>query len=302
MNLLMPYDITREVRLKLFAGDAALKKGAGFNTLYQVAPFLKWSYDTRSPQYPGILTLEPQLAHHMSINDYVNIVSRLKANVTHGNRFHIMVRNVIQEMGQDIEKTYFDLPRLRVSPPHDYLASGVSYAYPPHRDTWYAHPICAVNYWIPIFEITSENCLALFPNYFARAVENKSSEYDHDRWVSEYRFKAAEQTTKENRPHPVPTQPIDRAGELRVIGCPGDVLMFSAQHLHGTVKNTSGMTRFSIDFRTVNIDDLMEGRGAGNVDCGATGTTLGSYIRASDFAPLDLSKLDLSKLHPRIGE
>ena len=41
-----------------------------------------------------------------------------------------------------------------------------------------------------------------------------------------------------------------------VVGKPGSALLFSAQHLHATVPNTSGRTRFSIDFRTVHREDI----------------------------------------------
>ena len=56
--------------------------------------------------------------------------------------------------------------------------------------------------------------------------------------------------------------------------------MFSAQQLHATVPNTSGLTRFSIDFRTVHRDDVEAKRGARIIDSDATGTTLRDFIRA----------------------
>jgi hypothetical protein len=71
-----------------------------------------------------------------------------------------------------------------------------------------------------------------------------------------------------------------------VVTPPGGTLVFSAAHLHSTVPNTTDKTRFSIDFRTVNIDDLIEGVGAPNVDSACTGTTLRDFLRASDLAPL----------------
>jgi hypothetical protein len=49
------------------------------------------------------------------------------------------------------------------------------------------------------------------------------------------------------------------------------------------VPNTSGRTRFSIDFRTVNIDDVVSRREAPNVDSECTGTSLRDFLRASDF-------------------
>jgi hypothetical protein len=54
--------------------------------------------------------------------------------------------------------------------------------------------------------------------------------------------------------------------------------------MHSTVPNTSGRTRFSIDFRTVNLDDVIARRGAANVDSARTGTTLRDYLRGSDLS------------------
>jgi hypothetical protein len=62
--------------------------------------------------------------------------------------------------------------------------------------------------------------------------------------------------------------------------------LFSAAQLHSTVPNTSGVTRFSIDFRTVCLRDVIEDRGAPNVDSHCTGTSLRDFVRASDSAPM----------------
>jgi ectoine hydroxylase-related dioxygenase (phytanoyl-CoA dioxygenase family) len=50
---------------------------------------------------------------------------------------------------------------------------------------------------------------------------------------------------------------------------PGDMLCFSGAHLHASAANVSGFTRFSIESRTVNIDDLRHNRAAPNIDCQA---------------------------------
>ena len=73
---------------------------------------------------------------------------------------------------------------------------------------------------------------------------------------------------------------------MRVVTPPGGTLVFSAAQLHSTVPNTTSRTRFSIDFRTVNLDDLAEGVGAPNIDSECTGTTLRDFLRASDLEPL----------------
>jgi hypothetical protein len=62
------------------------------------------------------------------------------------------------------------------------------------------------------------------------------------------------------------------------------MMLFSAAQMHSTVPNNSGRTRFSIDFRTVNLDDAAARRGAPNIDSECTGTTMGDYLRGTDLA------------------
>ena len=63
-------------------------------------------------------------------------------------------------------------------------------------------------------------------------------------------------------------------------------MLFSAAQLHSTVPNTCGVTRYSIDFRTVHLEDVYNKVGAANIDSSATGTTMRDYLRATDFAHL----------------
>lgn len=57
--------------------------------------------------------------------------------------------------------------------------------------------------------------------------------------------------------------------------------------------NTSGRTRFSIDFRTVHLDSVVAKRGAPNIDSACTGTTMRDYLRATDLSriPYDIVSL-----------
>ena len=63
-------------------------------------------------------------------------------------------------------------------------------------------------------------------------------------------------------------------------------MVFSGAQLHSSVPNTSGRTRFSIDFRDVHRADVEAGRGAVNVDSHCTGTTMRDYLRVSDLERL----------------
>ena len=88
---------------------------------------------------------------------------------------------------------------------------------------------------------------------------------------------------EDTRPLPRPVEPVELDPQIRLI-CPvGGIILFSAAQLHSSVPNTSGVTRFSIDFRTVHLDDVVAKRGAPNVDASCTGTTMRDYLRAIDF-------------------
>jgi len=65
-------------------------------------------------------------------------------------------------------------------------------------------------------------------------------------------------------------------------------MLFSTCQLHATAPNVSGVTRFSYDLRTLDINDFREGRGPVNPDGHATGTTAGDFLRVSDLAPLEV--------------
>jgi hypothetical protein len=56
--------------------------------------------------------------------------------------------------------------------------------------------------------------------------------------------------------------------------------------MHSSVPNTSGVTRFSIDYRAVNLDDVVEKRGAPNIDSSCTGTVMRDFLRCSDLSRL----------------
>jgi hypothetical protein len=73
----------------------------------------------------------------------------------------------------------------------------------------------------------------------------------------------------------------------------GSVVLFAAAHLHSTVDNNAGIARYSIDFRTVNFDDVVNKRGAKNIDSHCHGTSLRDFMKGTDLSrmPEDVVKL-----------
>jgi hypothetical protein len=222
----------------------------------------------------------------MPVEQFVSIVAPLKPRFIHHPDTKGLTRALIEEIGCDPQDTYIDVPRLRVVTHGGYLTSGVGYAHHPHRDVWYSAPASQINWWIPIYSVESENSMAFHPRYWSEAIDNDSHEFDYYRWNRDGRANAAAHIKSDTRRQPKPQQPLELQPELRVITEPGGMLLFSAAQLHSTVPNTSGVTRFSIDFRTVSLRDVIEGRGAPIVDSHCTGTSLRDFVRAADSSPM----------------
>ncbi len=228
---------------------------------------------------------DPETAqYHFPVERYAAILAEMKPKFIHAPESKKCIQGMLREIGVDPEKTYFDVPRMRTSTSDDYLTSGIAYAFHPHRDTWYSAPMCQINWWMPIYPIVAENAMAFHPRYWSKAVRNGSVGYNYDEWNRTSRHNAAQFVKQDTRVQPKAEEPMELDPQVRVIAPPGGILLFSAAQMHSSVPNNSGRTRFSIDFRTVNIDDVAARRGAPNVDSACTGTTMGDYLRGSDLA------------------
>lgn len=230
---------------------------------------------------------DPQRAQYaLRVEDFVAAVAPLKSKFTNDARTKELVRDILREAGLDLARSFFDVPRLRVVTSDQFLTSGVGYAYQAHRDTWYSSPAAQINWWLPVFDLHAEQSLALYPFYWDHPIRNSSGDFDYDEWCRVGRQLATSQIGKDTRQHPLPLEPVNTSDEVRFIGNAAELILFSAGHLHATVPNTAGTTRFSIDFRTVHRDDLRARSGAPNIDNAARGTTLRDFLRADDFSPL----------------
>jgi hypothetical protein len=167
-----------------------------------------------------------------------------------------------------------------------YLTSGVGYAHHAHRDTWYSAPLSQLNWWLPIYEIESESSMAFHPAYWSKGVKNGSSEFNYYEWNSTGRKDAAKHVKSDTRKQPKPEEPMEMDPQVRFLPPAGGLVLFSAAQMHSTVPNTSGRARYSIDFRTVHLDEVESMGGAPNVDSAPKGTSLRDFKRASDLSDM----------------
>jgi hypothetical protein len=232
-------------------------------------------------------SLEPTTAqYNMPVEQYAAILAELKPKFIHHPRSKQLLQGILKELGCDLSKTYFDVPRMRTATSDAYLTSGIAYAFHPHRDTWYSAPFCQLNWWLPIYDIQESNALAFHPRYWSQPVRNGSSRYNYYEWNKDSRRNAAQHIKTDTRDQPRPEEPMELDPQVRAICRTGGMILFSGAQMHSTVPNTSGYTRFSIDFRTVHIDDVVAKRGAPNIDSACTGTTLRDFLCGTDLSPI----------------
>jgi hypothetical protein len=236
-------------------------------------------------------SLDPLKAQYsMPVEKYAEILAVLKPKFIHHPTSKQFIQGILKEFGCDLTKTYFDVPRLRSATSDEYLTTGIAYAFHPHRDTWYSAPFCQLNWWLPVYDIQSENSMAFHPRYWTHPLRNGSNRYNYYRWNAESRENAAKHIKVDTRDQPRPEEPVELDPQTRIV-CPvGGIILFSGSQLHSTVPNTAGRARFSIDFRTVHLDDVVAKMGAPNIDSACTGTTLRDFISAADLSriPEDL--------------
>lgn len=231
--------------------------------------------------------IDPRKAQYeMPVERYVEICAPLKPAFIHNDRTKELVRGVIEDFGCDLEDIYQDVPRLRMVTSDGYLTSGVGYAHHPHRDTWYAAPMAQLNWWLPIYDIETENSMAFHPKYWDTPVKNGSAEFNYYEWNSVGRANAAKQIKADTRKQPKPEEPMELDPQIRCVVPAGGIVLFSAAQMHSTVPNTAGIARYSIDFRTVSRSDLENGRSAPNIDSEPRGTSLRDFVRCSDRTQL----------------
>jgi hypothetical protein len=146
---------------------------------------------------------------------------------------------------------------------------------------------------MPIYDLTPDNCMAFHLQYWNRSVKNGSARYNYHSWNLESRYNAAQHVKGDTRVQPRFEEEIELEPQVRIICKVGGAFLFSAAQLHSTVPNTAGVPRYSIDFRTVHLDDVLARIGATNADSACTGTTMGDYLRGTDLSHLPEDALAL---------
>jgi hypothetical protein len=265
-----------ERRRRLFAGDIVV-----YTHVPEVASFAEFTRGLVTDVFaPDVPTMVHQ---SRSPDELADVLIDFKPKFIHHPDSIDHVRRITTALGATPEEMYADVPKLRTAFPSGGLSTGIAYAFQAHRDTWYGAPGQQINWWMPVWPAAPNNVMEFYPRWFGAAIENNSGEYNYylaNMWRSRIKdFSGA----KDVRVHPAPEHGLP-ADEPRLCLVPpvGGVMLFSGDQLHASIPNTSGVTRYSIDFRTVHAADLRSGSSAPMADVECIGTALRDFHRLTD--------------------
>jgi hypothetical protein len=201
--------------------------------------------------------LDPlRLQEETDASTFEAVVATIARAFTRNPLSRVLIRKVLIEARCDPERTYLDVPRLQVAR-----------ARHPRRDTWHASPPSQINWRTAIYDFVGDNGMAFHANYWTQAVANDSERFDY------YDRHALLQ--------PMAQEPLKLNPHVRLLPETGELILYSGAHLTSMTPDLE-QTRWSIDFSTVNIDDVVSHRGARNTDARPTGTTLREFSQARD--------------------
>ena len=203
--------------------------------------------------------------------DHAAILRSLTPRFTQHPESRRFVQALVTERGCDPETTYVGAPRLHACTGNEHVVAGIE-AWRPRRDTWCGAPLAQLDHWMPVYEIADDDGIAIHLEYFSQAIANDSAGYDHAVGTS--------------APLPGPTETVNPFSASAFVTPVGGMVQFSGQHLYCSVTNDSDRTRFSIDFTTVDVDDIRAGLGARNVDGRCTGSSIRDFVCAADLSPM----------------
>ena len=173
---------------------------------------------------------------------------------------------VLLEVGVDVSAIFYDHFKLRLQPSNDTSRTRYMRDLPAHRDTWGSNIHAQINWWAPIWPVTPERTIGMFPALWNAPVPNTSAEWSYRAFMQQ--LKADKNTDSPMLPQCVRPPPPSEA--VPIVIDPGDIMAFSGAHLHCSIPNQSGVARISTETRTVSAHDLRHLRSAKNVDCEAS--------------------------------
>ena len=179
--------------------------------------------------------------------------------------YRAIFADCLTEIGLSTNGLFRDTLGLRIAPPVKTHEGGFRSNVAVHRDTWGSGLQAQINWWLPIWPLAKGRTMGFYPAHWQKPLANTTAQWSFKEFLAS-RKKAAPGKAAAYPSAPRALEAPD--GEMSPVLPPvGSMLAFSSAHLHASIPNHTALTRFSIEIRTVALDDLHQNRGAPNVDC-----------------------------------
>ncbi|MFT5429684.1 MAG: myxalamid-type nonribosomal peptide synthetase MxaA [Myxococcota bacterium] len=248
--MIEPWPTEDAARRAVYAGRV-LKRGAndGSKRLIALAnELLRDSFDDVGPARDAQQTMDPIV--------FFKRMGQIRKVLYLEPQFHRAMLDAIAAAGFSPEAYACDPTRLRIVAHNGHTNPRAAPVYYGHRDTWYGHSQSLMTWWIPLDDLPAAETFVFYPERFTVPVPNDSERFDYDEWVSKgWGLKIGWQDRDDGlkADYPGPIGDIDAGPALGFNCLAGDNLLFSGAQYHQTLPQTSGRTRFSIDFRLVHL-------------------------------------------------
>lgn len=242
----------------LFSGDLLIQQ-----KINAMQPLIEW---TTSLLDNALFPLEPTTAQSRHpAESFIELTTAAQMSFRKSDYVQELFFKALADCGVNRQNTYYDHFPLRIVPYGTTHGGARNSFISPHRDTWGSNIHSQINWWAPIYALEETRTIAIYPNYWTNPIANDTAEWRFAKHMESRRNTSAGlKAPYPSAPSPLAT--VDESAVIRVMLEPGDILSFSSAHLHGSVPNTSDRTRYSVEMRTINYDDLLAGRAAPNVD------------------------------------
>lgn len=206
-----------------------------------------------------------QVQNQLEQSAFLQLMGEVQSQFRRSAQARELFFEVLIECGVDTQQCYYDHFPLRVVPFASQHQGAQRAAIGHHRDTWGSNINSQQNWWAPIFELTCERTIAIYPDYWDKPLANTTASWSFTDFLAA-RNKTANERAVNYPSAPTPTTAVDESAVVKLVIAPGDVLNFASAQLHASVPNTTDATRFSVEMRTVNHQDMIASRAAPNVD------------------------------------
>ena len=194
----------------------------------------------------------------------------------------------LSELGMPPQDLFWDTLGLRISPPvqneEDMKKRGFRSHVGVHRDTWGAGFQSQVNWWCPLYPLSAKRTMGFYPSYWHRPLSNSTADWSFKEFLKSRKEAKPGHAAKYPSAPAALAQPDEPAVPFMMKV--GSLACFSSAHLHGSITNSSSLTRFSLELRTLHLNDLLNNLGAPNVDNKSQQLLVGLYSAVENGRPL----------------